>query len=278
LVQKIGVDPRYVRRLRWIATARAVISVGAPLRGNLGFVLTDPEAANFTYELANEDELAEWVATVMQCELEQVHRLLREAHADGVLAERLREATAGRRWWTKSSPPFGKRLAWYAIARSLKPELIIETGVHDGLGSLVLLRALELNTDEGALGRLVSFDINTASGWIVGVHPLWELRIQPSRTGLSAVLNERPPAGLFIHDSLHTYENERFELQLAASHMAPEGVLITDNAHGTRALADTCKEFGLRYYEFAERSLEHFYPGGAIGAGRRQQGSRGAVG
>lgn len=266
--QTLGLDPRYVRRLRWISKARSVRGVGATLRGNLPFVLTDPEPHNFTYELANEAELGDWVQIVSGCAGAEVQRLLAEARTDGLLAQRLRSATAGRWLWSKPSPPFGKRLAWYALARLLKPELIVETGVHDGLGSLLLLRALERNLQESAPGRLVSFDVNPAAGWIVGRHPLWELRIEPSRAGLSRVLSGSPPVGIFIHDSLHDYENERYELRTAAAQLAANGVLISDNAHVTQALADTCREFGLHYFEFRERSMRHFYLGGAMGAGR----------
>jgi hypothetical protein len=267
--QRIGLEPRYLRRLRWISKARSARRVRAPLRANLRYVLSDPEPDNFTYELANEPELAAWVQAVSSGEPDQIDGLFAEARADPVLAERVRSATARRWWWSKRSPPFGKRLGWYALTRVLRPALIVETGVHDGLGSLVLLRALERNAEEGAPGRLVSFDINRAAGWMVGPHPLWEFRIESTQAGLDTVLDGGPPVGLFIHDSLHTYENERYELRTAASHLAPAGVLISDNAHATRALSDTCEEFGLQMFAFHERPLHHFYTGGVMGAGRR---------
>jgi len=267
--QRVGIEPRYLRRVRWISKARAVRRVGARMREHAGYVLLDPEPDNFTYELANEDELAAWVQTVSGGRSEDVESLIVEARTDRVLAGRLRSATARHRLWSKRSPPFGKRLAWYAFVRLLAPALIVETGVHDGLGALVLLRALERNAEQGHGGRLVSFDINPAAGWLVGGHPLWELRIEPGLTGMPAVLGTGPPLGMFIHDSLHTYENERAELRLAASHLVPDGLLISDNAHGSAALPDTCREFGLRYFEFHERPAGHFYPGGAMGAGRR---------
>jgi hypothetical protein len=231
---------------------------------NLSYVLVDPEPDNYTYELANEDELRAWVAGVAAADLDRVTALFAEPRTDADLATRVRRATAGHWWWTKRSPPFGKRLAWYALVRLLAPKVVVETGVHDGLGSLLLLRALERN---GGAGRLVSFDINPAAGWLVaGGHPSWELRIESTRVGLSGVL-AGGGLGLFIHDSLHTYEHERFELSLAADHLDAGGVLLTDNAHGTRALADLCAERGLLYREFHERPRGHFYPGGAIGAG-----------
>ena len=51
--------------------------------------------------------------------------------------------------------------------------------------------------------------------------------------------------------------------------LAPDGVLVSDNAHVTRALAETCDEFGLAYHELVERPAGHFYPGGKMGAGVR---------
>ena len=267
--QRLGLDPRYVRRLRWVHKARAVRRCGAPLRHNLRFVALDPEPDNFTYELANESELAAWTADVGRSTRAKVESYFAEPQAD---RDVVRAATAGHRLWSKRSPPFGKRLAWYALARIVKPELVVETGVHDGLGSLLLLRALARNREEGSAGHLVSFDVNPSAGWLVGSHPLWRLRIESSRTGLPALLADDRPIGLFIHDSLHTYENEHWELSTAASHLAPAGVLVTDNAHVTRALADVCSASGLEYFEFRERPRGHFYPGGALGAGRSASG------
>jgi len=264
--QRAGLDPRPVRRLRWVRKARAVLGAGQPLHRHLAFVLADPEPDNFTYELGNLDELAAWVTELSGCDPTDAERLLSEPGSDAQLAARLRRATAGHWWWSKPLPPFGKRLGWYALVRALKPELVVETGVHDGLGSLLLLRALERN--RGA-GRLISFDINPAAGWLVGSDPRWELRIEPARDGLARVLASGPPVGLFIHDSLHTYENEHAELSIAAEHLAPGGVLISDNAHATTALRDVCARHALSYHQFRELPRDHFYGGGTVGGGRR---------
>lgn len=267
--QRLGLDPRYLRRLRWISKARAVSSTGAPLHTNLSFVFADPEPHNFTYDLANEDALAGWVQAVSGADAGEIQRVLGEPRDDGVLQDRLGAATRRHWWWSKAAPPFGKRLGWYALARLIRPAAIIEAGVHDGLGSLILLRALERNAEDGAEGRLTSFDINPAAGWLAGPDSRWELRIQATRDGLEGVLAVSPPVGIFIHDSLHTYDNELWELRTVAPALAPGGVLISDNVHATPALAETCAEFGLAYSEFVERPAAHFYPGGAMGAGRR---------
>jgi hypothetical protein len=247
---------------------------GASIRRNSRFVLTDPEPDNFTYEITNEAELAAWIATVAGCDPGAAWTYIVEPRLDADLKSRLHEATAGRWSWTKRSPAFGKRLGWYALARAIRPELVIETGVHDGLGSLLLLRALERNLSDGSAGRLVSFDINPTAGWLVGTHPLWDLRIQPSREGLPEVLALADQVGMFIYDGWHSYDDERWDLQTTAERLAAEGVLLSDDAQTTHALSDLCRERGLAYFEFQERPAQHFYPGSVLAAGRTTRRSR----
>jgi predicted O-methyltransferase YrrM len=199
-----------------------------------------------------------------------------EPAADEVLQTRLRSATAGRWFWTKAAPPFGKRLAWYALARALRPRLIVETGAHDGLASLLLLRALERNIEEENThtGRLVSFDVNPASGWLVGSSPLWDLRIQSSETGLPDLLGASGELDMFIYDGWHTYAAEHRDLALAEQHLTPNGVLLSDDAQVTQALEGLCRERGLCYFTVQEVPLAHFYPGTLLGAGRRPRASQ----
>jgi predicted O-methyltransferase YrrM len=269
VAQRAGLDPRHVRRLRWLYKARTVRQNRAKITRNLPFVILDPEPDNFTYPIANEDELGPWVATVARCEPQLAARLIAEPAADVVLRERLRNATTRRWLWTKRSPAFGKRLGWYALVRALRPALIIETGVHDGLGSMLLLRALEHNRADGHPGRLISFDVNPSAGRLVGSDRLWDLRIQSSREGLPRVLEQAGEVGMFIYDGWHSYEDERRDLELAADHLAADGILVSDDAQVTRALADVCAARGLDYFEFQEIPVRHFYPGAVLGAGRR---------
>ena len=269
IVQRLGVEPRNFRRVRWLHKARVVRACDAALWRNARFILIDPEPHNFTYEIGNDSELAAWVAEVSGCDPDTALALLREPDHDEVLSRRLRAATRGHWLWAKSEPPLGKRLGWYALVRALRPRLIIETGVHDGLGTLVLLRALERNGEDGARGRLVSFDVNPAAGWLVGEDPSWEFRREASQQGLPGVLSRGQPVDMFIYDGWHSYEHERDELQLVAPHLSPAGVLLSDDAQVTSALADVCVARELSFSAVFVRPQRHFHPGTALGAGRR---------
>jgi Methyltransferase domain len=260
-----GLDPRVVGRLRWIKKVHVLRLSGVSPWRHVRYVLVDPEIDNFTYELANEDELVSWLAGQFGATSERVAELLAEAHANPGLNGRLRAATS-RRFSMKTAPPLGRRLGWYVIVRLLKPARMVETGIHDGLGSLTLLHALDRNAAEGAPGELVSFDIDNTAGWIVGDHRRWSRRIESTRDALAGALQEAPTQ-VFLHDSLHTYDHERFELETAAAHLAPGGLLMSDNSNETTALADVCAEVGARYAYFRERPLGHFYRGDGIGIG-----------
>jgi predicted O-methyltransferase YrrM len=270
IAQRVGLDPRYVRRLRWLHKAKAVRRSGKDIRQYWQLIVASPEPDNYTYEIANEPDLAAWTARVSGCDAIAAQTLIDEPRHDAILMRRLRSATAGHWLWTKRCPPFGKRLGWYGVVRVLRPTLVLETGAHDGLGSLLVLRALERNGEEGFPGRLVSFDVNRAAGWLVGSHSLWDLRIQPSSEGMPEVLATSGPLDLFIYDGWHTYEAEYADLTVAASHLSPHGVLLSDDAQVSQALHEVCREFDLEYFEFQELPVRHFYPGAVLAAGRRR--------
>jgi Methyltransferase domain len=267
------IDALGVPRLRWWTKARMVRSYAVPLRAPaaLRYVLFDPELANFTYELGNRDELGAFVADAFGTTNAEVEGYFRETEEDPELNERLHQRLRRRRD-RKRTPLFGRRLGWYAIARILKPSAIVETGIHDGLGSLLLLRALERNANDGRHGQLISVDVNPHSGWLVAesLRTTWQRVIGSTFDVLDDAMRGLE-LGMIVHDSLHTYECELFEFNTAIAHAAPTLALVSDNAHATSALRDVCRDLGIEYRFFRERPRGHFYPGAGIGFGLLQR-------
>jgi len=228
-------------------------------------VLQDRELSNFTYGLANVDELVEFVASCLGRPPAEIAAYMREIEADDELDDALRRRLAGRRD-RNPIPLFGRRLGWYCFARAAKPRLAVETGTADGLGTALLARALELNAAEGAPGELLSFDIDARSGWLLstrareGVH----LIVGDARETLPRALEGRQ-IDLFVHDSDHSYQHERWELDFAVDHGATSLVLISDNAHATPALREVCDRVEATFHYFQEQPVDHFYPGAGIG-------------
>jgi hypothetical protein len=230
------------------------------------YLLHGRETTNFTYDIANIDELGRFVAEATGSDLAHIKSYLAEPSEDVALIEDLSERLE-QRGDRDPCPMFGRRLGWYALIRHARPSLVVETGTHDGLGTTLIAHALRRNADEGHPGRLWTFDIDDGSGWLVpdDLRELIDFHFGDSATTLPQML-AGADVEVFIHDSAHTYEHELFELELAVSHRPPDGMtLISDNAHVTDALRAVCAKAGGQFRFFREQPVRHFYPGAGIG-------------
>jgi hypothetical protein len=256
---------RRLSRFRWVAKYKALRRFGLEIRQHpvvaARFILLDPEMDNFTYEIENEAEFVEHVANSLNVDPMQAAAYLWEARTDPVLRSEIEHQTKGRSGM-KRMPPFGRRLPWYAMARILKPKLIVETGVQDGLASVLLLRALERNAEEGHPGRLMSFDV-LPGGQLVSerFRPSWEMVVGATADTLGPALHGKE-VDMIVHDSAH--DAEEMEFLTALSHAAPRIALITNRA-GTGTLQRLCSRLGISCDTFRERP-RHFHPGTAITA------------
>jgi predicted O-methyltransferase YrrM len=227
------------------------------------YLLHERETSNFTYDISNREELCQFVAHVTGSSAEQVDRIFAELEEDLVFRDLLHNALRTRKD-RHPFPRYGRRVVWYAIVRLAKPALVVETGVHDGLGSAVLLRALWRNQSEGAPGRLIGTDIDPTSGWLVPKELRRDYRLIVGDS-LHTLSELSAPVDLFIHDSDHRYEYEMAEYMTVASKLEATGLLISDNAHSCKALQDYSHVVRRAYSYCREVSAGHFYPGGGVG-------------
>jgi hypothetical protein len=128
------------------------------------------------------------------------------------------------------------RAAWCTV-RHMVPDVVVETGVARGVTSRVVLDALERN----GRGPLWSVDlphpfepgIRDLIGAAVpqGSRKRWDYVEGSSRRRLPGLLAELGEVDVFIHDSLHTARNMRFEMDSVWKVLSPGGVMIIDDVH-----------------------------------------------
>lgn len=231
------------------------------------YAVRSRELTNFTYELANEAELGRMAARVLRRDPAELTRYLEELRSDQAWHTDLSEAL-GRSRTHDSEARLGKRRLLYAMVRAERPEVVAEAGVDAGLGSAVLLRALERNELEGAPGRLIGFDIDPGAGWLVDPDHhgrRFVLQRGDTRETLERTLSETG-VDLFIHDTLKTREHESFELETAVRHRrADRLVLYSDDDGVTGALREVCGRHGGRCEVLRERPLRHYWRGNLLG-------------
>ena len=128
----------------------------------------------------------------------------------------------------------------YAVARARRPSIIVETGVAYGVTSAFLLQALQVN----GLGGLRSIDLPPLaddaarySGCLVPAHlkPRWHTLRGASRRVLPQLVAQLSSLDMFVHDSLHTFNNMNREFQTVWPKLRPGGLLLSDDVDINRA-------------------------------------------
>jgi hypothetical protein len=153
-------------------------------------------------------------------------------------------------YWNDGDP--GLVRAIWCLIRHLQPHKVVETGVAHGVTSRFILEALEKNE----AGRLWSIDLPPLKpfwqdqvGMAVGsgFSHRWSLIRGSSRRRLSPLLSQLGAIDLFVHDSLHSERNVRFELDRVWAALPPGGVIVVD---------DVDANWGFR--SFLETHIGHF--------------------
>jgi hypothetical protein len=154
--------------------------------------------------------------------------------------------------------------AIWCLVRHLHPRTVVETGVAHGVTSRLILEALARNDEdreaqrsepsisgESEGGRLWSIDrppiepeLQAEVGLAVGdrFKERWSLIRGTSRRNLPGLLARLGQVDLFVHDSLHTEHNVRFELDRAWPRLGARGVIVVDDVDanwGFRSFTET---------------------------------------
>ena len=125
----------------------------------------------------------------------------------------------------------------YAIIRERQPNLIIETGIGRGVTTTFILAALLKN----GKGKLISIDKGSETGQLVfnGLKLNWDKRIGKTSDILPTIID---PIDIFLHDSLHTYENMSFEFEWANQHMPSGGIIMSHDIGTNNSLYDFARK------------------------------------
>jgi hypothetical protein len=124
--------------------------------------------------------------------------------------------------------------AIWCLTRHLQPRNVVETGVAHGVTSRFILEALERN----GTGHLWSIDRpplehvwHDQIGMAVGSRfaARWSYIKGCSSLRLPGLLSELRQIDLFIHDSLHSEQNVRFEVDRAWAALRPGGAIVVDD-------------------------------------------------
>ncbi len=135
-------------------------------------------------------------------------------------------------------------LVLYSLVRRLRPAVVIETGVANGLSTRLILSAMNRNRH----GELHSIEISRDVGSLVSGMDAsrWHLHVGKPRVTLLGVMGKFRQIDLFLHDSDHSYDNMLFEFKAAYDRLGGGGVIVSDDVNWHGAFVDFARSVNKR--------------------------------
>jgi Methyltransferase domain len=158
----------------------------------------------------------------------------------------VRVGPASFKGWNDGDPGFVRAI--WCLVRHLRPGNVVETGVAHGVTSRFILEALERNGS----GHLWSIDRPPMEPeWKkeIGIaidgrlQQRWSYILGSSRRRLPGLLSRLGEIDLFVHDSLHSERNVRFEMDRAWASLRPGGAIVVDDIDVNRGFHSFTQSF-----------------------------------
>jgi predicted O-methyltransferase YrrM len=232
------------------------------------WIFTSRADSNFTYALTDRCKvnLAASLASLLGKDYAEISAYFREIESDKDFNSYIRRLWLKHpeRYRTDEAPLIGRRMVWYAVARATKPKILIETGVDQGMGAVVLCAALSRNAAEGISGKYYGTDINPNAGYFLQ-SPYSDFGTILYGDSLKSLETLSATIDLFINDSDHSEGYEAAEYELIKTKIAPSAILLGDNSHVTSMLAEFSMREGRKFVFLSEEPDRHWYRGAGVG-------------
>jgi hypothetical protein len=202
----------------------------------------------------------EFVACLLDTTIESAASTLSELKANDALYQHLRKCShheAPPPEQTTGAMTYDIAETLYVMVRLLKPRIVVETGVAKGVSSCFILQAEEDN----AHGELYSIDFPSPghkfedgliyhipqgkqSGWVIpeSLEHRWHLILGDSKEKLPPLLEQLGSIDIFLHDSLHTFEHQKWEYETAWPFIRKGGMLLSYDVGANIAFIRFCGE------------------------------------
>lgn len=161
----------------------------------------------------------------------------------------------------------------YWVVRRKQPQVIVQTGVCNGLSSAFMMLALVKNGDAGRLHVVdmppifnsndpgwkikdkvygVVIPEGKTSGWLVpdAYRSRFEVLTGDAKVLLPELLTKLGNIDMFYHDSDHTYDHMMFEFIAAKNHLNPDGIIVSDDIAWNASLWDFADQYRAPAYNY----------------------------
>ena len=224
------------------------------------WILFGKDISNFVYEIENTSEIIKTCNLITDIDKNILTDVLNEINPQDQDFKKFFSDEYFKKHGTKNI--FGRRMAWYILARTVKPNLVIESGVDKGLGSGLLCYAqfknnLELNKNFKYIGIDIVKKNESYFNFHNDTFNNFEFFFENSINFLEKFNLEDKI--LYISDAEHNYDFEIKEYNLITKYFKKGSLIISDNNSGS--LKDFSKKHNKKLIQFEEKSKNFWYKG-----------------
>tara|TARA_Y100001958_G_C21179199_1_gene509414 strand:+ start:452 stop:1246 length:795 start_codon:yes stop_codon:yes gene_type:complete len=226
------------------------------------WILAGKEITNFTYPIKNNHELIHVANAITDLDYNIIKNIIDELDIKNNNNEMKLFFT--ERFFKEINDPkkFGRRVLWYILARAIKPDVIIESGVFKGMGTGLLIFALHKNSHEKPFVKFEykGLDIKLNNLFYNEKHSSKVEAQLIEQDSIEFLRNYKDKKKiLYISDAEHNYDFEMQEYELIKKNFAPGSIIISDS--GSKSLSDFSIVNNKKMICFTENPEEHWYKG-----------------
>ena len=228
----------------------------------LKWIFFGREISNFSYEINNIDEILHTCQIITSSEIHKLKNILNEINFENSDLKDFFSDNFFNNYEKKNI--FGRRLLWYILVRSLKPNLVIESGVDKGLGSALMIYAQYKNTQEEKNKNFeyVGTDIIEKKNFLFNFKnskfKMYKFIFEDTLKFLQNFKDKKKI--IYISDAEHNYDFELKEFNLIKKNLIDNSVIISDNNSGSLSSFSIKNNKKLIY--FHEEPKNFWYGGG----------------
>ena len=225
------------------------------------WILFGKEISNFTYEIINEDELLHVAQNITSLNYSFLKKILDEINFTDDNFKKIFTENYYKEFLKKKI--FGRRLLWYILVRTLKPDIVIESGVDKKLGSALLVHGLYKNYLENhKQNEFIGLDIENKKISYLNLKNKnsanYKFYYQNTLDFLRKYKSKKKT--IYISDAYHNYDFEMKEYNLIKNNLAPGSIIISDNNSGS--LSDFSIKHNKKLIYFHENVKNFWHKGG----------------
>ncbi len=257
---------RFVMVVPRAGLALKAAGIGPRLGAIARWAVTSREHVNFTYDTTRDSQrlLCAAIAEIAGCPTSEVVDHLDQLLADRDLIAHVETVSRSPASRHRVDPGFkpGRRIAFYLLARVLKPRFVVEAGVDRGLGALLISHALNMNAAEGFPGDYLGIEFDAEK-------PIPLYQGYPHRVGnitrgdsIAVVAALDRPIDLFIHDTTTEPAHVSAQLAAVAQKRSPHGVIAS--TWSMPQLTEFALRGGLGILTHQEEPVGHWFSGDRV--------------